>query len=79
MSYGCPVWSNVASLYMRKLNVLQNKILKCILHLPRRTPTALLGAIPRFERFIEDYKLNFMNNCSISKYETIRNISHSFL
>lgn len=75
MAYGCPIWSSAAVTHVGKLSVLQNKILKTIHGLPRRTPTTFLesitGVVP-FTKFIEALNTKFFDNCAYSYFEQIR-------
>lgn len=77
MSYASPVWSTAANTHTQKLNVLQNKIIKTIFKLPRRTPTYLLqhisGFLP-FHQYFQSLNINFTQNCATSNYELIREI-----
>lgn len=77
MAYASPVWSTAANSHTIKLNILQNKILKMIFKLPRRTPTYLLPSITDFipfNEFTHMININFSQNCSMSNYELIREI-----
>lgn len=77
MSYASPVWSTAANSHTHKLNILQNKILKMIFRLPKRTPTYLLQSITDFAPFNEFTQLiniNFAQKCSTSNYDLIREI-----
>lgn len=77
LAYGAPVWSSAAQTHIKKINTLQNKILKTINNLPRRTPTYLLEQytnIQSFDKFLRKSNINFIQNCSISNYQLIREI-----
>lgn len=77
MSYGCPVWSSAATTHINKLIVMQNKILKIVYKLPRRTPTIFLDSItgfPNFNEYMETLNVNFANNCLNSNFQLIREI-----
>lgn len=79
MSYASPVWSTAANSHTLKLNILQNKILKMIFKLPRRTPTHLLQHITDFfpfNEYIQTLNSKFNLNCSLSNYQLIREIDH---
>lgn len=77
MAYGCPVWSAAAITHTNKLCVLQNKILRMIHNLHRRTPTTFLehitGILP-FSEFIDMLNSKFFDNCTSSRFERIREI-----
>lgn len=72
--YGSPVWSQCAKTYVTKLQHLQNKILKTMLNLPRRTPTVAVhesAKVEMFQNYLEKLDLNFWNRCEASIDEDI--------
>lgn len=77
LTYGCPVWSSAATVHMKKFTVIQNKILKTIFNLHRRTPTVFMKeitGIDSFHQIIHTLNVNFINNCQISDFNLIREI-----
>lgn len=77
MSYGCPVWFSAAITHINKLNVMQNKIVKTIFKLPKRTPTIYVKDITGFDQFnsfIELVNTKFLLSCSNSNFDLIREI-----
>lgn len=78
MSYGCPIWSTAAHTHTKQFTTLQNKILKSIFNLHRRTPTAFIEKITNICRFdnnhIDSLNTQFSGNCEISDYNLIREI-----
>jgi hypothetical protein len=62
LTYGCPVFHNIAQMHLKKLQVFQNKFLKRILQVPRLTRTAEIHSqtnVPMMESFIEKLTRNF--------------------
>lgn len=77
LSYGCSVWMSAANSHMKKFTIIQNKILKTIFNLHRRTPTLLmenLKGINSFQKVIDCLNINFLQNCQISDFNLIREI-----
>lgn len=77
VAYGSPVWSSAAHTHTHKINILQNKIIKTIFKLPIRTPTIFIERvlkIPSFKKFIASINDNFINSCSLSDFNLIREI-----
>lgn len=77
LAYGSPIWSPAAHTHTHKFKVFQNKILKTICKLPFRTPTNFVlnhTQIPRFTDFINSQNNNFLQKCSISNFNLIREI-----
>ncbi len=75
MTYGSPVWSVAAASNISKLQLTQNKILKCIHGLPRRFPTVKLHSLSSIDditKTISDQTKDFMIRCSMSPFELIR-------
>ena len=75
MTYGSPVWSVAAASTISKLQLTQNKILKCIHGLPRRFSTVKLHALSNIDlitKTISDQTEDFMIRCSVSRFELIR-------
>jgi hypothetical protein len=48
-SYGSPKFENSAKVYMKKLQVTQNKIIKLILQVPWRTTTTLIHLVANIQ------------------------------
>lgn len=77
MMYGSPVWSTAAKSHLKKLSTLQNKVLKHIFNLHRRTPTNFLHDITgicNLSEFIETTQMNFTASCRNSEFDLIREI-----
>lgn len=77
IAYGSPVWVSAARTHTHKLNILQNKILKTIFRLPRRTPSIYLKRITGIEqlnKFIASLNANFILSCNNSDFNLIREI-----
>lgn len=77
LAYGSPIWSSAAPTHIRRPNTLQNKIIKTIFKLPQRTPTRLLHHITNiqpFDHFTRSANTKFIQCCSMSDYELIREI-----
>lgn len=77
LTYGCQVWSSAATSHLNKFQIIQNKIIKTIFNLHRRTPTVMLekitGICP-FYKLIDSLNVNFRQNCQSSDFELIREI-----
>lgn len=76
--YGCCVWGNTAETHVRKLQIVQNKVLKIIFKLPRLYRTKDLHqrySQQTIKDVIKTQNLAFSNKCSISEYELIKNLS----
>lgn len=77
MSYGCPAWTSAATTHLNRMDVMQNKILKTIFKLPRRTPTIWLSTITGFsdfKSFIITLNSKFSSSCTNSNFDLIREI-----
>lgn len=77
LAYAAPVWATAACSHIRKMNILQNKIVKTIYDLPFRTPTYMLQGLTNiqpFDDYIRSLSTDFLRNCAISDYELIREI-----
>lgn len=77
MAYGGPIWTSAARVHIKKLIVLQKKILKTIHNLPRRTPSTLLESITgivAFDNFLFMQNDSFFINCAASNHELINEI-----
>jgi methyl coenzyme M reductase subunit D len=64
LTYGCPVFHNIAKIHLNKLQVFQNKFLKRILQLPPLTRTKEvhgLTKMPMMELFMEKLSRNFQD------------------
>lgn len=79
-SYASPVWGNCAATHIKKIQLHQNKILKMMLNLPRRTPTSVLHEIAAIESF-SDYaarmQLSFERNCLFNQNPDIVSLINS--
>jgi len=77
LTYGCQVWSSASNTHMKKFTVMQNKVVKTIFNLHRRTPTIMLEKITEicsFHKIIDSLNVNFIQNCQISDFNLIREI-----
>jgi hypothetical protein len=64
LTYGCPVFNNIAKTHLKKLQVFQNKYLKRIMQLPPLTRTAEvhgLTKVPMMGKFMEKLTTNFQD------------------
>ncbi len=78
ITYGSPVWSGTSVSNIAKLQLTQNKILKCIHGVPRRFPTSLLHDISNVSLIgdtIHKQTDSFISKCSHSEFELIRLLS----
>lgn len=76
-AYGSAIWSSAAACHLRNISILQNKIIKTIYKLPKRTPTILLKeltGIPTIYEFIHATNTTFIENCRMSIYNAINEI-----
>lgn len=75
ITYAAPVWINASMSNIHKLQVTQNKILKCIHNVPRSFPTRALHEISEIDMLddtIHKQANDFLRKCAISDYEQIR-------
>lgn len=78
ITYASPVWMNASMSNINKLQVLQNKILKCIHNVPRNFPTRVLHDISGISILNDDTRKQaklFHDKCAISNYELIRQLA----
>lgn len=78
-AYGSPIWSSAAACHLQNIQVLQNKIVKTIYKLPRRTATThlkRLTGIPSVNEFIQATNSSFIINCRSSIYHAINEIDN---
>lgn len=78
MTYGCPVWYQVAKTHIKKLQIIQNKTLKLINRLPWRFTTSLLHRTTRYptvSSFMEIQAENFKQRCALSNFGLIRQLA----
>lgn len=76
-AYGSPIWSGAAACHLRSITTLQNKIIKTIYSMPKRTPTIHLKhitGIPTINEFIQSMNATFITNCRMSIYNAIKEI-----
>lgn len=65
MTYGCPVFHDIAKIHLNKLQVMQNKILKIILDKPWYTSTDYIhniSKVPRLQEFIQKINDKFQRH-----------------
>lgn len=65
-TYASPVWKHCAASHMKRLQILQNKILKMMLNKPRRFPTTTLHSLANVEtvqHHVDRLWVNFESNC----------------
>jgi hypothetical protein len=65
ITYGCPVFYNIAKSHLKKLQVFQNKFLKSVLKFPPLSRTREihnLTKVPMIDEFIEKLKTKFFEN-----------------
>lgn len=77
ITYGCPAWGNCAQTHLKKIQIVQNKILKLILKHPYYYSTNALheeANMKRIPEYINDLKNKFFDRCRFSDYELIANI-----
>lgn len=78
ITYGCPIWSTqMTQTNLKKLQVIQNKNLKCILNLPRRFPTNTLHSRFNFKLLSEifnEISQRFEDRCRSSHIHLIRHL-----
>lgn len=78
ITYASPVWINASMTNINKLQVTQNKILKCIHGVPRNFPTRTLHEISGIDLLNDAFRelTNvFLNKCATSSYEIIRGLA----
>ena len=76
IKYGLEVYGNTSSKYISKVQVIQNKLLKYIMHLDIRTRTNFLHTslnIMKVEDMHKNNVLNFVNMCFMGKCPEIFN------
>lgn len=75
--YGCQIWGDCADVHLKKLQVVQNKILKMCYDLPYDFPTIGLHEIDKIDP-IKTYASNLMNKfvdkCQSSEWSIIRDL-----
>lgn len=78
MFYAAPVWAKSANCHLKRLQVLQNKLLKLIYNLPRLYSTAGLHQIANVDLVvvkIDKLSVNFNAKCSYSEYDHIAELA----
>ncbi len=78
MAYASPVWINASTTNINKLQVIQNKILKCVQSVPKNFPTVVLHdicGISTLRELIYNQTEIFNEKCKISRYELIRRLA----
>jgi hypothetical protein len=64
LTYGCPVFNNIAKTHLKKIQVFQNKYLKRILQMPPLIRTAEVHGLTKvlmMEKFMEKLTTNFQD------------------
>lgn len=82
MTYAAPVWMNCAMSHKKKLQVLQNKVLKMMLGKPRHTPTAEIHrttGVDMFQTCLEKLENNFIDGCRSSAIAEINSLINASL
>lgn len=77
MTYACPAWSNMANCHKKKLQIIQNKILRMVLSAPFATKIIDLhksSGIPYFNDRIQSLTTKFYNSTVNSKNPLIRKL-----
>lgn len=78
LMYASPVWKNSATIHLNKLQLVQNKILKCIHGVSRRFPTKILHEISNVklikEKVLEESEA-FAAKCVSSRFDLIRHLA----
>ena len=80
--YAAPIWAKSAKCHLKKLQVLQNKLLKLIFNKPRLFSTARLHHIAEIDVVItkiEKLTINFYTKCSYSVYDIIAELASSLI
>lgn len=65
ITYACPIYHKMARTHFRKLQILQNKLLRMILNAPYDAPTALVHqqtGIEKIEEVVATYTNSFLGN-----------------
>lgn len=69
LTYAAPVWGSCAASHRKKLQIAQNKVLKIILDVPRRTPTTEIHDALKLDLFndhLDRLNFNFISNCRVN-------------
>ena len=80
MFYCAPVWSTSAKCHLKKLQVVQNKLLKLIYNLPWHYSTQRLHTLANVDLIydrVNSLTLNFHRKCQISQYSHINDLISS--
>lgn len=80
ITYGCPVWSNMASTHLNKLQIQQNKCLKMICDLPFWYSTNelhLMTKIRQVKDVVDSTALKFFERCSQSENPLVSQLQRS--
>lgn len=77
IDYAIPVWESCAYTHKRRLQIVQNKILKMILNLPLRTSTIEVheqAGLDSIEERIRKHVDKFRNKCDISEFDLVNSL-----
>lgn len=77
LMYAGAVWVSAANCHINKIQIFQNKCLKCILNQPRWFPTSRLHEQTQtkmVKQFIIESNSEFTDKCAMSEFEIIRNL-----
>lgn len=77
ITYGCPTWGNCAQTHLKRIQIVQNKVLKLMLNLPFFHSTVALheeAKMKMISQYINDLKNKFFARCTFSEYELIANL-----
>lgn len=82
LTYGCPVWGKCAPKHLKKIQIVQNKILKIIMNLPYFHRTSSLHTtvnIPYIEQFINKISHTFYSKNTFSENPLVSGIENVLL
>lgn len=77
ISYAAPVWGKCAKTHIKRVQVLQNKVLKIMLDKPRDFSTSSLHQIAQIEpisEFINKLTLKYLQNCRYNQNSDVNSL-----